>query len=75
MAWCRIGDKPLSEPMLTQFTDIDAVLGGNDLRPIDAIWYQISWLTCGLHSSEEISLKQCNIFLHGKAIKKSPAKY
>ena len=21
MAWCRIGDKPLSEPMLTQFTD------------------------------------------------------
>ena len=21
MAWCRIGDKPLSEPMLTRFTD------------------------------------------------------
>ena len=21
VAWCRIGDKPLSEPMLTQFTD------------------------------------------------------
>ena len=21
MAWCRTGDKPLSEPMLTQFTD------------------------------------------------------
>ena len=21
MAWCRIGDKPLSETMLTQFTD------------------------------------------------------
>ena len=21
MDWCRIGDKPLSEPMLTQFTD------------------------------------------------------
>ena len=21
MTWCRIGDKPLSEPMLTQFTD------------------------------------------------------
>ena len=21
MAWCRIGGKPLSEPMLTQFTD------------------------------------------------------
>ena len=21
MAWCRIGDKPLSEPMFTQFTD------------------------------------------------------
>ena len=22
MAWCRIGDKPLSEPMLTLFTDV-----------------------------------------------------
>ena len=22
MAWCRIGDKPLSEPMLTEFSDI-----------------------------------------------------
>ena len=21
MAWCRIGDKPLSEPILTRFTD------------------------------------------------------
>ena len=21
MAWCRIGDKPISEPILTQFTD------------------------------------------------------
>ena len=21
LTWCRIGDKPLSEPMLTQFTD------------------------------------------------------
>ena len=21
MAWCRLGNKPLSEPMLTQFTD------------------------------------------------------
>ena len=33
MAWCRPGDKPLSEPMLTQF--IDAYIrhyGGNELR-------------------------------------------
>ena len=28
MAWCRIGDKPLSEPMLTRFT---AALGGDEL--------------------------------------------
>ena len=26
MAWRRIGDKPLSEPMLTQFTDIYVAL-------------------------------------------------
>ena len=26
MAWCRIGDKPLSEPMLTWFTDAYAAL-------------------------------------------------
>ena len=30
MAWRRIGDKPLSEPMLTQFTDIYAALGGDE---------------------------------------------
>ena len=32
MAWWRIGDKPLSEPMLTQFTDIYAALGGDELN-------------------------------------------
>ena len=31
MAWQWISDKPLSEPMLTQFTDIYASLGGNEL--------------------------------------------
>ena len=32
LAWCRTGDKPLPEPMLMQFTDTYAVLGGYDLR-------------------------------------------
>ena len=31
MAWRQIGDKPLSEPMMTQFTDIYAALGGDEL--------------------------------------------
>ena len=31
MAWCQSGDKPLPEPMLTQFTDIYAVIGGDEL--------------------------------------------
>ena len=32
MAWHRIGDKPLSEPMLTWFTDKYAALGGVELK-------------------------------------------
>ena len=32
MAWGRIGNKPLSEPMMTQFTDIYAALGGDELN-------------------------------------------
>ena len=32
MAWHPIGDKPLSEPTLTQFTDIYVALGGDELR-------------------------------------------
>ena len=32
MAWRRIGDKPLPEPMLTRGTDIYATLGGDELR-------------------------------------------
>ena len=34
MDWCRIDDKPLPEPMLTQFTDIYtyALLGLNELK-------------------------------------------
>ena len=31
MAWCQTGNKPLSEPMLTQFTDIYSALGGDEL--------------------------------------------
>ena len=31
MAWRRIGDKPLSELKLTQFTDTYAALGGDEL--------------------------------------------
>ena len=27
MAWCRTGEEPLPEPMVTQFTDMYAVLG------------------------------------------------
>ena len=29
IAWHQIGDKPLSEPMLTPFTDAYAALGGD----------------------------------------------
>ena len=41
MAWRRIGDKPLSEPMLTQFTD--AYMrhyggGGDELMTICHLW-------------------------------------
>ena len=32
MAWRRIGDKPLSEPMLTRLTDIYAALGVDELK-------------------------------------------
>ena len=31
IAWRRTGDKPLPEPMLTQFTDIYVALGGDEL--------------------------------------------
>ena len=34
MAWRRIDDKPLSEPMLTQFTDAYAAPGGDELSYI-----------------------------------------
>ena len=37
MAWRRIGDKPLSEPMLAQFTDIYLALGGDELNE-DSDW-------------------------------------
>ena len=31
MAWRRLGNKPLYEPMLTWFTDTYAALGGDEL--------------------------------------------
>ena len=37
MAWPWIGDKPLSEPMLTHFTNTYAALGGEEL----STWYLI----------------------------------
>ena len=39
MAWCRTGDKPLPEPMMTQFTDIYAAPGGDELRWVDKYAY------------------------------------
>ena len=32
LAWCRFGDKPLSEPMLIRYTDAYAELGVDELR-------------------------------------------
>ena len=32
MAWRRIGDKPLSKPVLTRYTDAYAALGGDELN-------------------------------------------
>ena len=37
MAWRRLGDKPLSKPMMTKF--IDAYMRHSALRPIDAYMY------------------------------------
>ena len=34
MAWCRQGNKPLSEPMTAQFTDIHASLSPDLLRAL-----------------------------------------
>ena len=31
MAWCRTDDKPLPEPMMTQFIDTYVTLGGEEL--------------------------------------------
>ena len=35
MAWHRTGHKPLPEPMMTQFTDIYAALGGDELKRVE----------------------------------------
>ena len=37
MAWRRKGDKPLHEPMLTQFTDAYAALEGDELMQLSYI--------------------------------------
>ena len=47
MAWHRTGDKPLSEPTLTQFTDaFTAALGGDESTPVEfitgCIWLSVS---------------------------------
>ena len=40
MAWRRIGDKPLSEPMLTRpLRHICAALGGDELMVLQISWY------------------------------------
>ena len=44
MAWRRIGDKPLSEPMLTQFTDAYYMLhhgemSGDELIQVLNVWF------------------------------------
>ena len=48
MAWRLFGDKPLSEPMLTRFTDAYTALGGDELThrgrdKIAAILQMIFW--------------------------------
>ena len=44
IAWRRTGDKPLPEPMLTQFANACAALGGVELKPlyIFDIW-RVAW--------------------------------
>ena len=38
MAWCQVGDKPSRQPMMTQFTDIYAALGGDELINSLDLW-------------------------------------
>ena len=37
MAWRRKGDKPLSQPMLTRFTDASCGIRGDNLKSIFAV--------------------------------------
>ena len=41
MAWRRTGDKPLPEPMMTQFTDIYAALGDEEFRNMKSSLFQV----------------------------------
>ena len=43
MAWCRTGNKPSPEPMLTWFTDTYVALGGDELNSmLNFDWWQLS---------------------------------
>ena len=52
MAWRRIGDKPLYEPMQTRFTHIYAALGGDELTLCFSFEDQINGLVqdCNISS-------------------------
>ena len=56
MAWCQIGDKPLSQPMLTRLTDIWAALGGDKLircsLPVSYIFTE--WPTTSLEEIQTL---------------------
>ena len=47
MAWCWTREKPLPEPMLTQFTDIYVTLGGDELKGLvrGIHWWLVDSLT------------------------------
>ena len=66
MAWRRIGDKPLSEPMLTRFTDAYMphcgayiLLIGSWRKALVSIIVHFYWATIkSMHSSFDISLQK-----------------
>ena len=60
MAWRRPGDKPLSEPMLTQFIDAYAKLGG------DIIFYDtVSPITNGFKMGTTYVHNIASVYLNG----------
>ena len=54
MAWRRIGDKPLPEPMLIVFTDAYAALGGDELTINLAIQIVDTFAGCILDPMEDL---------------------